>query len=160
MVEKNLPVPLIVEEMNWAVKEQSPIDRYVAALIACIDNRNHVVEVWNGGIPAALLVGPNGDVTHSFNSVNLPLGILDRTFTAQTEIFQWNEHSQLVVYSDGMPEAENESGDAFGGGRIKEVIKQMPANERYEALRAALNSHLGERHAFDDITLLMVDCPT
>lgn len=160
MVEKNLPVPLIVEEMNWAVKEQSPIDRYVAALIACIDNRNHVVEVWNGGIPAALLVGPNGDVAHSFNSVNLPLGILDRTFTAQTEIFQWSEHSQLVVYSDGMPEAENENGDAFGGSRIKEVIKQMPANERYEALRAALNSHLGERHAFDDITLLMVDCPT
>ncbi|MCK9200504.1 MAG: SpoIIE family protein phosphatase [Gallionella sp.] len=160
MVEKSLPVPLIVEEMNWAVKEQSPIDRYVAALIACIDNRNHVVEVWNGGIPAALLVGPNGDVAHSFNSVNLPLGILDRTFTAQTEIFQWSEHSQLVVYSDGIPEAENESGEAFGSNSIKEIIKKNLANERYEALRAALNNHLGSRHAFDDITLLMVDCPT
>ncbi|MFZ3017780.1 MAG: SpoIIE family protein phosphatase [Gallionella sp.] len=160
MVEKSLPVPLIVEEMNWAVKEQSPIDRYVAALIACIDNRNHVVEVWNGGIPAALLVGPNGDVTHSFNSVNLPLGILDRTFTAQTEIFQWSEHSQLVVYSDGIPEAENESGKAFGSNSIKEIIKKNLANERYEALRTALNNHLGSRHAFDDITLLMVDCPT
>ena len=160
MVEKSLPVSLIAEEMNWAVKEQSPIDRYVAALIACVDSRNHVIEIWNGGIPAALLVGADGNIVHSFNSVNLPLGILDRTFTAQTEMFQWSEHSQLVVYSDGMPEAENENGDAFGGSRIKEVIKQMPANERYEALRAALNSHLGERHAFDDITLLMVDCPT
>lgn len=159
MVEKSLPVSLMAEEMNWAVREQSPIDRYVAALIACIDNRNHVIEIWNGGIPAALLVDRNGDITHSFNSVNLPLGILDRTFTAQTEIFQWSEHSQLVVYSDGMPEAENEDGNAFGGGRLKEVIKSHPANERYEALRTALHSHLGSRHAFDDITLLMVDCP-
>jgi CheY-like chemotaxis protein len=159
MVEKNLPVSLIVEEMNWAVKEQSPVDRYVAALIACIDSRNRVIEVWNGGIPAALLVGRDGDIIHSFDSVNLPLGILDRTFTAQTEMFQWSEQSQLVVYSDGMPEAENENGEAFGGRRIKEVIKQTPANERYESLRTALNGHLGQRHAFDDITLLMVDCP-
>ena len=159
MVEKSLPVSLIAEEMNWAVKEQSPIDRYVAALVACIDTRNHVVEIWNGGIPAAWLVGPDGDIVHSFNSVNLPLGILDRTFTAQTEIFQWSGENQLVVYSDGLTEAEDENGEAFGGSRIKEVIKQTPANERHEALRAALNGHLGERHAFDDITLLMVDCP-
>lgn len=159
MTEKSLPVSLIVEEMNWAVKEQSPIDRYVAALIACIDNRNRVIEIWNGGIPSALLVGQNGDITHSFNSVNLPLGILDRTFTAETEIFQWSEPNQLVVYSDGIPEAENENGDAFGSGRIKEIIKKLPAGQRYEALRSALSEHLGSRHAFDDMTLLMVDCP-
>jgi serine phosphatase RsbU (regulator of sigma subunit) len=159
MVEKSLPVSLIAEEMNWAVKEQSPIERYVAALIACIDSRNHVVEIWNGGIPAAWLVGPDGEVVHEFNSVNLPLGILDRTFTAQTEIFQWNGPGQLVVYSDGLPEAENEDGTAFGGGRIREVLRGNPAAERYDALRAALNGHLGARHAFDDITLLMVDCP-
>lgn len=159
MVEKSLPVSLIAEEMNWAVKEQSPIERYVAALIACIDSRNHVVEIWNGGIPAAWLVGPDGEVVHEFNSVNLPLGILDRTFTAQTEIFQWNGPGQLVVYSDGLPEAENEDGTAFGGGRIREVLGGNPAAERYDALRAALNGHLGARHAFDDITLLMVDCP-
>ena len=107
-----------------------------------------------------MLVDQNGAITHSFNSVNLPLGILDRTFTAQTEIFQWSEHSQLVVYSDGIPEAENENGEAFGGGRIGEVIKQNPADARYDSLRTALNGHLGSRHAFDDITLLMVDCPT
>jgi CheY-like chemotaxis protein len=159
MVSKSLPISLIIEEMNWAVKEQSTSDRYVAALVACIDSRNHVVEIWNGGIPAALLLGPTGDISHSFNSVNLPLGILDRTFTAQTEIIQWHEHSQLVVYSDGISEAENENGEAFGDMNIKNILKTAPEGERFECLRAALNNHLSARHAFDDMTLLMVDCP-
>lgn len=158
MVAKSLPISLIVEEMNWAVKEQSPIDRYVAALVACIDSRNHMVEIWNGGIPSARLIGADGEIVHSFDSVNLPLGILDRTFTAQTEMYQWSEHSQLVVYSDGIPEAENESGEAFGDINIRNLFKNSPAEERFESLRSALNSHLGGRHAFDDMTLLMVDC--
>lgn len=158
MVSKSLPVSLIVEEMNWAVKEQSPVDRYVAALVACIDSRNHVVEVWNGGIPAATLIGKSGEVVHEFNSVNLPLGILDRTFTGQTEIYQWREPVQFVVYSDGIPEAENASGEAFGDINIRTVFRSAQPERRFDDLRAALTAHLGERHAFDDMTLLMVDC--
>lgn len=160
MVAKSLPISLIVEEMNWAVKEQSPIDRYVAALVACIDSRNHVIEIWNGGIPSAQLIGQEGNLSHSFDSVNLPLGILDHTFTAQTEIHQWNEHSQLVIYSDGIPEAENESGEAFGDVRIRNSLKISPLGERFDGLRSALRSHLGGRHAFDDMSLLIVDCPS
>lgn len=159
MVSKSLPVSLIVEEMNWAVKEQSPADRYVAALIACIDNRNHVVEIWNGGIPEALLINTAGEIVHSFSSVNLPMGILNRTFTAQTEIYQWHERSQLVVYSDGISEAEDECGTAFSDANIRDALKNSPENERFSSLSAALNQHLGERRAFDDMTLLMVDCP-
>jgi FMN-dependent NADH-azoreductase len=36
------------------VHEQSPTDRYVAAVVACIDSHNRTVEVWNGGIPYRL----------------------------------------------------------------------------------------------------------
>ncbi len=159
MVAKGLPVSLIVEEMNWAVKEQSPTDRFVAALVACIDSRNHVIEIWNGGIPVATLVGESGELVYAFHSVNLPLGILDRTFTAQTEIYQWREHSQLIVYSDGIADAENERGEAFGATKLREVITRTPPDGRFEGLRNAVREHLGERHAVDDMTLLIVDCP-
>src|SRR5512135_7778 len=150
MVSKGLPVSLMVEEMNWAVKEQSPTDRFVAALVASIDSRNHVVEIWNGGIPAATLISLDGALVHTFKSVNLPLGILDRTFTAQTEMYQWSEHSQLVVYSDGIADAENESGEAFGDFKVRDAIKGTSADNRFEGLREALNNHLGQRHAVDD----------
>lgn len=158
MVAKGLPLAQIVEEMNWAVKVQSPADRFVSAFLACIDTYNHVIESWNGGIPSAMLVDQTGDIYHSLIPKNLPLGILDRTFTAQTEILQWSRPSQLVVYSDGLVEAENEQGVAWGEHNIQRVIKKMPEAQRFDAVGSELHGHLGTRRAFDDMTLLMVDC--
>lgn len=158
MVEKGLPVSQIVEEMNWAVKQQSPADRFVSAFVACIDPYNHVIETWNGGIPAAVLVNDAGEAYHSFVPNNLPLGILDRTFVARTDIFQWDSRSQLVIYSDGLIEAENEHGVAWGANSICQLLAQKPMAERFDALLNGVHEHLGERRAFDDMTLLMVDC--
>ncbi|MGD9787509.1 MAG: PP2C family protein-serine/threonine phosphatase [Sulfuricellaceae bacterium] len=159
MAGKGLPISLIVEEMNWAVKEQSPADRYVAALLAAIDPHNRVIEIWNGGIPPALLIGRKGEVIHTFKSVNLPLGILDRTLAARTEIYQWQEEGgQFMVYSDGLAEAENEQGESFGAERLVATLRGAPPAERLEAVQTAVRGHLGSRHAFDDMTLLLLDC--
>lgn len=158
MAEKGLPVSQIVEEMNWAVKQQSPADRFVSAFVACIDPYNHVIETWNGGIPAAMLVNEGGEAYRTFVPNNLPLGILDRTFVARTDIFQWHCNSQLVIYSDGLVEAEDERGVAWGGDSIRLVLEQTPPAERFEALIGGVHRHLGARRGFDDMTLLMVDC--
>lgn len=158
MVSKNLPLSLMVEEMNWAVKEQSPAERYVAALVACVDSHNRLVEIWNGGIPSSFFIDTAGEVRHSFDSVNLPLGILDRTFTAQTEVYQWNTPGQLVVYSDGFSEAENMAGEPFGLSRIKQELKQAAPPDRFAALTDAIITHLDGHRAFDDMTLMLVEC--
>jgi len=158
MVEKCLPVAQIVEEMNYAIKLQSPTDRFVCAFVACIDTHNHVVESWNGGIPSAMLINQAGEIYHSLSSNNLPLGILDRTFIAQTEIFQWSCPSQLMVYSDGFVEAENKNGIAWGEPNIKRIIKEAPAAQRFDTLTGELHGYLGTQRAFDDMTLLMIDC--
>lgn len=161
MANKCLPVSLIVEEMNWAVREQSPPERYVAALVACIDINNRLIEVWNGGIPSAIFIdAENGETQRVFKSVNLPLGILDQTFVAETDVFQWQEPGQLVVYSDGLSEAENEQGEAFGEERIVDILHRSDKQERFGTLTAILAKHLGSRHAFDDMTLMMVECGT
>lgn len=156
MVSKNLPLTLMVEEMNWAVRDQSPTERYVSALVACIDTHNRVVEVWNGGLPPAFFIGQDGRIARSFESGNFPLGILDRTFAAQTEIYQWTEPGQLVIYSDGIEDAEDEAGLAFGGQRVVATMQGAAGEQRFDALIGAVEGHLGERHAFDDMTLMVV----
>lgn len=157
MVSKNLPVSLMVEEMNWAVHDQSPADHYVAAIVACIDARNRLVEVWNGGLPAALIVDDDGAVVRGFESDNFPLGILDRTFVAETEVFQWAGHGRLAMYSDGLEDAEDEAGRAFGREGIVAALRDVPPARQFDAVVAAVQAHLGARHAFDDMTLMMVE---
>lgn len=158
MVSKSLPITLMVEEMNWAVRDQSPTERYVSALVACIDSRNHLIEAWNGGLPPALFVDAAGRVVRRFESSNFPLGILDRTFVAETDIFQWSEPGQLIIYSDGLEDAEDETGERFGWERIVSTLQAAPPEQRLDELIAAVERHLGgRRHAFDDMTLVSVD---
>ena len=158
MVSKGLSVGMIVEEMNWAVHEQSPTGRYVAAVVACIDSHNRTVEVWNGGIPSAYFLGDNGEVHSCFITTSMPLGVLDRTFTAQTEVYQWPDGGQLVVFSDGLLDAENMNGEDFGEQRALQTLQQHAPSERHDALILEVNEFVGNRHAFDDMTLMIVDC--
>ncbi|MDK9726333.1 MAG: SpoIIE family protein phosphatase [Sterolibacteriaceae bacterium MAG5] len=157
-VSKNLSVALMVEEMNWAVREQSPTERYVSALVACIDARNRIVEVWNGGLPGAFLMDGQGAVVRSFASDNFPLGILDRTFTARTDIHQWSAPCQLIVYSDGVEDVEDEAGHPFGSQRVVAALQAEPPERRCAGLGAAIDRHMGGHRAFDDMTLMIVDC--
>lgn len=158
-VEKGLPISTIVEKMNMAIKAQSPADRFVCAFVACIDIRNRFIEVWNGGMPTAFLVNEIGEIYHSFKSVNLPLGVIDESYIAHTEIYQWSCPSQLIVYSDGLVEAENENGDAWGTSSINRIITNTHATQRLDAIKSALQNHLGKQQAIDDTALLTVDCP-
>ena len=64
----------------------------------------------------------------------------------------------LVVYSDGLTEAENVSGEMFGEDRVKEVIcNQAPAGaeELHEALLLAIHEFTRGRAQTDDITIVI-----
>lgn len=158
MANKGLPVSTIVEEMNWAVKEQSPADRFVAAVVARIDARNRLIEVWNGGIPSAFYVSEDGTWEYRFNSGNLPLGILDRTFAAETEIIQWQQPGQLLAFSDGLEEAENSQGEQFGFDRVHELMMTFPPEKRFDALVEAIYHHVEPGSFRDDVSILQVNC--
>lgn len=158
MASKGLPVSTIVEEMNWAVKQQSPADRFVSALVARVDTRNHLVEVWNGGIPSALFVSADGKRDHRFRSTSLPLGILDKSFAAETEIIQWQEAGQLLAFSDGLEEAENKAGEQFGFDRVWQLMTLHPPEKRFDALVETVYRYIEPCNFRDDVSVMLVNC--
>ena len=157
MAGKGLPLALIVEEMNRAIREHSPADRYVALLLACVDPHNRVVEIWNGGLPPALLLDAGtGEVLHAFASTHAPLGVLGGTFQTRTEICQWHRPCQLQVHSDGLNEVVDGADEDPGFERLMRSAQGPVA--RFDAIRATIAAHLGDRPASDDITLALLDC--
>lgn len=158
MAGKGLPVSTMVEEMNWAVKQQSPADRFVSALVARVDARNRLVEVWNGGIPSALFVSADGKHDYRFKSVNLPLGILDHSFTAKTEIIQWQEAGQLLAFSDGLEEAENSAGEQFGFDRVWQLMTLLPPEKRFDTLVETVYRYIEPCNFRDDVSVMLVNC--
>jgi sigma-B regulation protein RsbU (phosphoserine phosphatase) len=65
----------------------------------------------------------------------------------------------LVMYTDGVSEAENEHGEQFGPERIERLVRAHPehtARELIQDIVAAVLDWAGERGLDDDLTLLVV----
>ena len=72
---------------------------------------------------------------------------------------QLDPGSYLLAFSDGLPDARNSHGDAFGQPRTRALFAQLAAAEPsaqslLDGVSAAALSHIGEAEQFDDLTLL------
>ena len=63
---------------------------------------------------------------------------------------------QLFVFSDGLIEAADSSGEPFGLARLVAVLTSAPPARRFEAVRAGLNAHTGIAQSHDDVSLLLI----
>jgi len=159
MSNKGFSIPSIVAEMNLATKAMLPEDRFVAAALFSIDFNQKVIECWNGGLPAALVIDKSGTVVHEFKSDHLAISILSpEKFDSKTTAYRWDDTCELIVYSDGLIEAENSSGEQFGLSALLSVIKENEQGKRLRTIKDRAINHLGSEQGEDDISLLAINC--
>ncbi|MBQ1782559.1 MAG: SpoIIE family protein phosphatase [Gammaproteobacteria bacterium] len=150
----------IVAEMNRHHRQYAPVYRSVAAFVAVHRVREQTLEVWNGGMPDALLVESNGQVVRRFKSQNLPLGIdSDMSYYRDSEVVAVVNGHHLVLCSDGVFEAENSLGDWFGGHGVEDALLAAGTAGGFgRAVEEALDRHLAGHRAHDDLSCMILDC--
>ncbi len=160
MAARGFGLVSIVAEMNKQHRRYAPIYRSVAALLAVHRPSEQTLEVWNGGMPDALLLGEGGKTLRSFASRNLPLGIeSDMNYYRDIEVVMLSQPSHLLFYSDGILEAENSQGEWFGRHGINRALAVAATPDHYvQSLQQAVDEHLQGLAAHDDISLLVLDC--
>ncbi len=159
MSDKGCPIEGIAEELNWRIHAQMPTGCHIAAVLVSVDLRGRSIKVWNGGSPPAVFMGQGGEILHHWKSRHLPLGILNKEdFNNETEVFQWEEPGQLIIYSDGLLEAEDPEGRAFGSENMFQALSQVQMKDRFSTLVKSVSRHLAGRPGQDDISLLMINC--
>lgn len=159
MTGKGFGIDAIVREMNAKLRDFLPENRFVAATVAAIDFREGYVRVWNGGNPQPFLTAPDGSVEHVFALRHLPLGVLaddELDAVAETHALA-GDGRQLMLYSDGLVEAENAAGEMFGFSRFAAALGAAP-ERRLPALLEALAAHMRDAPPRDDVAVLTVDC--
>lgn len=156
MAAKNLTLQLMAGEMNRHLISTLPIGRFVAASMVRLGDG--FGELWVGGTPEVLWLDRNGAVKDRFTSSNLPLGIdHDDAMSVPPRHFRWTPGDQLVLCSDGLIEAQNARGDAFGSQRLEDVLRSCAPAERHDSVRRALAMHLDGASAHDDVSLMVMD---
>jgi two-component system, HptB-dependent secretion and biofilm response regulator len=125
-----------------------------------VEEGSRTAEVWNGGMPPALLLDEQGLPRDAFASAHVPLGIarVDE-FDATCTRFAWDSPGQIVFFSDGVPEAEDRYGRPFGMERLAAALRASPAELRATRVMGALREYLGEASAIDDASILTVCLP-
>ncbi len=108
-----------------------------------------------------IVVRKNG-ILERFDTIDLgfPIGLEEEIFDflSQKHI-DLEEGDVVVLYTDGITEAENEERQLYGLDRLCEVICQHvddPAIAICQAVIADLRSHIGTQKIYDDITLLVL----
>lgn len=158
MASKGYALSSLVVEMNQVIHDYSPGDRFVAATLLMFDPHDGLLEVWNGGNPAALLLTEKGEVRKEFKSRHLPLGILDHDLDSSCQRCFCQPGDQLLVFSDGILDAESPEGERWGQARLLQVYQSLPPEKlSIQALVEAVLEHLAGAPAGDDLSLLRVN---
>ncbi|MBV8679549.1 MAG: SpoIIE family protein phosphatase [Aquitalea sp.] len=159
MCDRNLPIQEIARTINRKLHAILPLGRFVAAAIIEVDYQRRRIAVWNGGIPCAGYVDRQGQILKHFSSCSPPLGILpDGDFEASLDYYQWQSPGSLIVCSDGITEAANANGQAFGIEGIKAAVRATQTLDIQGSITQAVNQHLDGRENHDDISLVVVRC--
>jgi serine phosphatase RsbU (regulator of sigma subunit) len=146
----------LLERVNRLVIEQGASRSMTTLAMVEIDPLSHRVHITSAGHPPAYLLTPEGSEELLISS--LPIG----TDMAEPVRKEWSfpASSSLVLYSDGLPEAADDSGEPFGYERLKQVLDEcghLSGGEIAAAVLGALDRHVGDRELADDLTLVVVE---
>jgi sigma-B regulation protein RsbU (phosphoserine phosphatase) len=147
----------MVKSVNQYLANNTPTNRFVTLFIAELDPETGNLNYINAGHNPPIMGRADGRV-EELGSGGFPLGIL---LQADYEVGMVQLHSgdSLVIYSDGVSEANNLNGDEFGMERLTQVISKnikASASGMRDKVESALSSFTQTAPANDDITLVIV----
>ena len=153
----NRPLADMITSVNQYLAENTPTNRFVTLFIAELDPSAGKLRYINAGHNPPLIGRANGMI-EQLSSGGFPLGILP---SAEFEVgeTQLGQGEALIVYSDGVSEANNLKEEEFGLDRLIEVVRRNLTSSAAgirDKVESALSSFTQTAPANDDITLVIV----
>ena len=145
-----------LEKVNARLAEENPQLMFVTLFLAVFDKRTRRLDYVNGGHNAPLIRNAVGQVDWVPVESNIALGILG-TATFGSQSLTLPENATLLLYTDGVTEAENPHGGQFGDERLRKLLAQgtdRHAKEVVEEVLRGVEDFADSAPQSDDITLV------
>ena len=152
------PPAHFVEILNQQLAGRFGDNRYATLFWAEYDAHTSVLTYVNAGHPSPILKYSTGEIER-LNSVGVPIGMFANTrYTATT--LQMRPGSRLVIFTDGLTDAENAEEEEFGDERLIEccstIAAGMDAKGVADRLMQAVAEWSSGRERFDDTTVVVL----
>lgn len=152
-----MPLSEMMSRANRFLNERTGGEQY-ATVFFCAIERNGRVYWANAGHPPPLLVSEDGHI-RALTAAGVPIGLLeDAEFPSEQATLRSGD--KLVVYSDGLTEAQNPAREFFGLKRLREAVAlshRGSAQELHDRLLGAVNTFTAGGEQRDDVTLAVLE---
>jgi len=143
--------------LNRFLLERARGEKY-ATVFYCMVNSEGLLSYSNAGHCAPFLVSSDGRL-RKLHTSGMPVGMLEE---AQFQVVQMQLESgdKLVIYSDGLTEAENAAGEFFDTERLRACLRDnasLSAAELHKVLLSTLDAFVEGGVIRDDITALVLE---
>lgn len=146
----------IFDHANQFIWAHSDVERFATLFFGLLDTSGRLTFI-NAGHPPPLLVH-RGQAEFMFAADSLPVGLLPEA-KYQASSHDLEPGDTLVLFTDGITEAENPQMEQFGMERLKELVARhasAPVEELQAAILAGVEEFTRGAYQADDITLLIV----
>jgi serine phosphatase RsbU (regulator of sigma subunit) len=161
LVDEGLPLTALVQRLNVQVSRHAPASRFITLFLASFEPSTGRVEFVNAGQTPPLLRRQNGSIERLMSG-GVALGMFEGS-TYEAGELQMNPGDALLLYSDGLTEAESPDGQPFDEAGLERTLalyagayQKSAAAELGRAVFDAVERHRRDQRLQDDLTVLVL----
>jgi serine phosphatase RsbU (regulator of sigma subunit) len=154
---RTLDISSSLQQANDLICRDSTSGMFVTLFYAVPIPEERKLRYVNAGHNPPLLLRKGSDEMVALRGKGIALGV-KQNIRLEENVIDIGPGDTLVLYTDGVTEAVNEKGEAFGEERLKLAIRESrdaTAREIILRIQDAVIAFAGTMHQFDDITLLV-----
>jgi sigma-B regulation protein RsbU (phosphoserine phosphatase) len=148
---------LVLAETNRRILGDTSEALFVTLFYALLNPERGELRYSSAGHNPPYLLRAGGGL-ETLPNTGIPVGVLEEAVWSERAI-QLQPGDTLVLYTDGVTEAQDVQGDFFGEPRLEAVLNAHlgePAENILQAIRRDLAEFVGAAHQTDDITLMVI----
>lgn len=147
----------LLQSVNQLFCDNTPESSYATLFFAEYDDDRRVLRYANCGHPAALVHRRDGSIDR-LDSTCTVLGLF-KNWTCGIDECQLLDGDTLVLYTDGVTESFDSSGEEYGEERLAQALRSSRNLSSCDLLDAIMNEiQRFSREQHDDITLIVARC--
>ncbi len=156
-IRNEFAIRAVMHKVNSLVHESTDRDKFVTAFYGVLDHKNRMLIFSNAGHNPPILWHRDGTIDYLVEG-GVALGVLPDARYEERPI-ALAPGDVLVLYTDGVSEAESATREQFGEERIERAIARLadlPAADIVAGIVEDVRAWSRERGLNDDLTLLVV----
>jgi serine phosphatase RsbU (regulator of sigma subunit) len=144
---------------NGRILKDARANLFVTAFYGILDPQTGELTYCNAGHNPPYLLHHQGDQRiQMLGQTGMPIGIEEDTLWEKATV-QIDRGDVLVLYTDGIPDAQNKQGEFFEDRLLQKSILEsslLSAQDVQDKILGAVQNFVGEEPQFDDITLMVL----